>query len=388
MKKYYHIFLSTLLALSGISCSSTSEKDGHNHESTHEHESSSHNEAHEHEHEHGPEIDLHDEIAERFDLQIDTLKTNSFYNSIRVSGEVLPAPADMGVASAPCAGIVRLVTGISEGSKVSKGTVIATVNPAAVAGGDINAAAKANIEAAERELKRIKALYDEKLATASEYNAAVAALDVAKTAYSPSAASKVAVAPVDGIITSLDAMQGQFVDAGTPIATVVASSSLTIRFDLPKSGYALLPHLNDANIYSPQCDSYISLSSIGGKRVGGSAAASTSSAFIPVYFNVRNNGSLIPGSVISGYLLNNQPQSALTLPLTAISEQQGQYFVYVPVHPEKYVKIPVKIGANNGKDVIILSGIEPGTPVVVKGTTAVRLAESGSNIPEGHSHNH
>ena len=78
----------------------------------------------------------------------------------------------------------------------------------------------------------------------------------------------------------------------------------------------------------------------------------------------------------------------MTVPNSALSEQQGQYFVYEQVHPEVYMKVPVTIGESDGRRTEILSGIEPGKTIVTQGVTTVRLAETSGNIPEGHSHSH
>ena len=78
----------------------------------------------------------------------------------------------------------------------------------------------------------------------------------------------------------------------------------------------------------------------------------------------------------------------MSVPAEALSEQQGDYFVYERLDEECYAKRRVEIGASDGMRVEIRSGVEPGTLIVGKGVTTVRLAETGSNIPEGHSHNH
>ena len=76
------------------------------------------------------------------------------------------------------------------------------------------------------------------------------------------------------------------------------------------------------------------------------------------------------------------------MPVSALSEQQGKYFVYVQVHDDAYDKRPVQLGADVGDRVEILAGLEPGEKVVTSGTTFVRLAETSGAAPEGHSPNH
>ena len=56
------------------------------------------------------------------------------------------------------------------------------------------------------------------------------------------------------------------------------------------------------------------------------------------------------------------------------------------VDAEGYVKKEVKIGANDGKNVMILSGINSGDVIVTEGAYQVKLASTSSAIPHGHEH--
>ena len=109
---------------------------------------------------------------------------------------------------------------------------------------------------------------------------------------------------------------------------------------------------------------------------------------MPVYFSAGRTPGLVAGTTFTAYLLGTPRHDVVSVPSTAISEQQGDYFVYEQLDDECYAKRRVDIGATDGQRVEITQGIAPGTPIVVKGVTTIRLAETGSNIPEGHTHNH
>ena len=51
----------------------------------------------------------------------------------------------------------------------------------------------------------------------------------------------------------------------------------------------------------------------------------------------------------------------LALPVTALTEEQGLYFVYLQLDEEGYKKQEVTLGASNGKKVQILTGLKPVT---------------------------
>lgn len=118
-------------------------------------------------------------------------------------------------------------------------------------------------------------------------------------------------------------------------------------------------------------------------------AASARGGYIPVYFTIPDNaGSLIGGSYCEVYLMGNTREGVISVPEGAVSEQQGEYFVYTEHLPGHYEKQPVKIGMTDGRRREILSGLSAGDKVVTEGMTFVRLAETSGVVPEGHSHSH
>ena len=96
--------------------------------------------------------------------------------------------------------------------------------------------------------------------------------------------------------------------------------------------------------------------------------------------------SVIPGSYVEVYLLTTPQNNVFSIPVTALTEEQGIYFVYLQIAEEEFVKREVGIGESDGKNVRILSGLKGGERVVVKGAYQVKLASSSSVLPEGHSH--
>ena len=78
-------------------------------------------------------------------------------------------------------------------------------------------------------------------------------------------------------------------------------------------------------------------------------------------------------------------ENVIALPRTAITEQQGLYFVYIQIDEEGYRRQEVTLGADDGVNVQILSGVKAGDPVVTQGAYQIRLASVSAALP---SHNH
>ncbi|MDE5593981.1 MAG: hypothetical protein K2I89_00200, partial [Muribaculaceae bacterium] len=215
MHKIFLVALSAAVCLYFSGCKAKDNEElGHHHHHTHQHEPHDHENEHNQEHEHEQsgheeheedsedEITLKPSIAERFGVETETVEAAPFTDALKVSGEILAAPSDVAVIVAPTAGILNFVSGIDRGVKVNVGSKIASITASGVSGGDQNLAARAAFDAAKRELDRLKPLYEERLVTASEYNAALRTYEEAKAGYSSVAQSGVITSPISGVIIS------------------------------------------------------------------------------------------------------------------------------------------------------------------------------------------
>lgn len=353
-------------------------------------------EAHHHEageeeehHRHGAgEIVLEPEEAARFGVEVERIEAGSFQGSLRVAGEILPSTSDQSVASAPTSGIITFNAAATAGTRVAAGQILGQVRADDVSGGDANRAARAALESAQRELDRITPLLAEGLVTRREYNEALAAVEAARAAYSPAAASGDVKAPRAGVITGVDASNGEFVATGQALVTIAGNTSLTLRALLPASQAAFLSSISGA-VISGHDGTVVDISEYGGRKLSSDAAAAAQTpGYIPVFFSFDSSAPVLPGSGTEVYLRGASREGVIAIPAEALVEQMGQKFVFVRHGDHAYIKKPVTTGDSDGRRTEITSGIEPGEDVVVSGATFVRLAEQATVAPEGHSHNH
>ncbi len=334
------------------------------------------------------EITMPEDAQEMFGVESQIVNPGTFNNVISVSGQIADAPGSSSVVSAPTSGIVRYASSIDPGREISAGMTIATISAEGVAGGNANAGAKAELERAKAEFERIEPLYAERLVTAQTYNEAKAAYNRAKSAYSPAAASGAARAIKGGVITELLVQEGQYVETGAPIAVVSSTLTLTLRADVPERYAGAIASISSCNIEAGYDGRLLNLADMHSRRISGDRLASATRGYIPLYFEFDNDGSVIPGSFVKVYLLGSPREGVISVPKEALAEQQGQYFVYKRLDEDCFAKVPVQLGQADGQNVEIKSGLVGGEDIVVRGTTAVRIAESSGAVPEGHSHNH
>lgn len=335
------------------------------------------------------EIVVSPDDASRFGIEVEKVSPSKFSEVVKVMGEILPAASDQAVVSAPTSGVVTLSKGITKGKSVRVGERVASVSAKGITGGDQNEAAKVNLDAAKRELDRITPLLADGIVTKKDYNEALQAYESAKAAYSSRAAGGVATSPISGVIGEIMVVDGTYVEAGQAIATVARSTRLTLKALLPQKYISFLPVIETANIIPAQTGNVISLKEYGGKLMSSAVASGNDvQGYIPVYFSFDNNGLVTPGSPSDVYLVGRAKAEALTVPVSAISEQMGETFVYVKKDAHGYEKRAVKIGKNDGMRAEITDGIAVGDSVVINGVSFVRLAETSTVVPEGHSHSH
>ena len=103
-------------------------------------------------------------------------------------------------------------------------------------------------------------------------------------------------------------------------------------------------------------------------------------------FEFENGDGLTPGTVVEVFLKGAPREGVMTVPASALTEEQGAYYLYVRTSPGHYLKKPVEIGASDGARVEIAKGLAPGDEVVTEGAYYVRLAGMSTAIPHGHTH--
>lgn len=362
---------------------------GHNH-GPEEHAES---DAHGHEHEHGAdEITFTPEQAKAAGLKIETLKPADFAEVVEVSGRVLPAPGAEATVAATMAGIVRFPqSDLTDGKPVSKGQALFVVEAGQMADGNPAAAAQAELTAAKQALARAERLAADKIISQREledaqqrYQAAAAA---AKSLGGASQTRSLA-APIGGYLKSVLVKPGDYVAAGQALATVTQNRKLQLRADVPERHYAMLSRIAGANFRMAYDDASVthSVKELGGRLLSKGQATDTGDYFVPVTFEFNNQGNIVPGSFAQVYLEGNTRSGVLSVPVEALTEAQGLYFVYVQVRGDAYRRQEVQLGASNGRRTEILGGLKAGDKVVVAGATQVRLAANATVVPEGHTH--
>lgn len=367
--------------------------EGHSHAKTSD-DHSTHNHAQpEAEHNHNEnEITFPADQAARTDFKVEEIAPSTFNHVIPCTARILAAQGDEATIVAPISGVVSFGgKRLSTGAQVSRGQSLFTISSRDLASGSQVDKIAADYRRAEAEYNRLKQLIEEQIVSRSEFEAAENEYLKAKAEYDAVAArssekgSNVG-APIAGYITSLSIGEGDFVEMGQPLATVSQNRRLQLRADLPQRYYRELRTIKTANIVDPATGESYRLADCGGRLLSVGRIADSGSTLIPVTFEFDNRNDLPQGAIVEAYLIGAPIAEALVVPVTAVTEAQGLYYVYVQLDAECYERREVTLGASNGELVQLLSGIEAGDRVVTRGAVNVKMAAASGAIPHSHQH--
>ena len=366
---------------------------GHNHEAHNHDAHEGHN--HDHGHAHGTnpdEIMLAPHKAKAAGVASEVIQPKPFRQIIKASGEVQAAQGNESTIVANVSGIVSFQRSVTEGMQVGKGATLMTISSNKLQDGDPAERARIAYEAAKADFERASRLVESQIVSQKEFNAIKEKYEIAKNAYEGISMHSTFVgylitSPMGGYIKNLLVKEGDYVSVGQPLATVTQNNRLFLRADVSERYYKYLNGITSANFKTPYDNQVYELEALNGKLLSYGKSAGAGSFYVPVTFSFDNKGDIIPGSFVEIFLLSKQMEDAIVLPVEALTEEQGLYFIYIQNCEESYKKQEVKLGASNGKEVQILSGVHPGDKVVVKGAYHVKLASASNALP-AHSHEH
>jgi multidrug efflux pump subunit AcrA (membrane-fusion protein) len=109
---------------------------------------------------------------------------------------------------------------------------------------------------------------------------------------------------------------------------------------------------------------------------------------VPALFEVAGPGTRFTvGQLAQVAVPVGEVVTGVTIPNTAIADDNGTPVAYVQVSGETFERRVLLLGASDGTVTQVLGGIQPGEMVVSTGAYQVRLASmSGNEFAGGHAH--
>jgi HlyD family secretion protein len=187
--------------------------------------------------------------------------------------------------------------------------------------------------------------------------------------------------PIDGVVTDRPSYQGETPAQGTPILTIMDTSSVIARAHIPQDQAALLKAGDPATISAAEGnDSSAQVTLV-------SPALDPGSTTVEVWIEAANkSGSLRPGSTVHARVTARKIENAITVPAAALLKTPEETMAVMVVGKDgRAHQTEVEIGAKNRDVVQITKGLEAGQIVVTTNAyglpdnTQVKTAPAGQS---------
>ncbi len=336
------------------------------------------------------------EQAWNSDFMVSQMEPEFFHSVIPTSGEILAMPSEKKNVAANGKGMVLFTRkNLVQGSSVTQGEHLFTISSKTMLEENFELQYQEwynSYEKSKSEYERHKKLYAEGAISEREFINTRSTYIADSLRYHNLKANATSeglkvTAPVNGTIHELNVSEGQFIDVGQNMVIISSNKTLLLRADLGQQHFDRLGEIVTANFRPAYSDKVYSLEEVNGSLLATGSSVAENDHYLPVMFEITNDGRLLEGAFTEVYLKTGSKNNCLVLPKTALTEEQGGYFVYVQITGESYSKKPVETGYNDGKNVEIIRGLEPGDRVVTKGVMLLKAASMVTGtVGHGHAH--
>jgi RND family efflux transporter MFP subunit len=288
-----------------------------------------------------------------------------------------------------------------------KGDLLAYIVESSGAGQDVAALraalarAEANHEVAVAQRERLAGLLEQCAISRKRLEQAIAAEKIAEAELEAAqnrldarggaveaAAGIVVCAPVSGMIASISAGAGQYIQPGDPLIHIVRTDRLRLTAAVSEADSLKLQSPHGVWFKAGSLPSPVIIDGMNGELVAVGRAVDQRMRTIPVILEFDNPDNVLPvGMHVMAWVYTGQSRRSVAVPAEALVDDQGQSILYVMAGGESFERRIVRTGIRDGNFVEITAGLEPGEHVVTEGGYLVRLAAAGP-AKTGHGHAH
>jgi membrane fusion protein (multidrug efflux system) len=231
--------------------------------------------------------------------------------------------------------------------------------------------ARANLEDAENQLRRLENLSDQGLSAESE-------LDIARSRAAASAArldtvlarlrDRLIIAPFTGLLGFRDVSPGTLVTPATAITTLDDISVVKLDFTVPET---YLRVMEPGAVILARSASWGDREFEGVVRTVNSRVDPVTRAFVVRAHIDNDDGALRPGMLLTVRVVTQERQ-ALVIPESAVLQSGGRSYVYFVGQDDVATQRDIEIASRQFGIVEVGAGLEPGDSVVTEGLIKLR----------------
>lgn len=171
-------------------------------------------------------------------------------------------------------------------------------------------------------------------------------------------------APITGVLTGVFVVNGQLVEAGQKLMSLLDPAIVWVHADVYEADIASVQGSTRAAITSQTMPDL----SLAGRRVALGVTQGEVPGAIEVWFEVSNpGGRLRIGALVDVGIERGGVESAFVIPRSAVFEKDGRKLIFVHTGPERFTAREVTLGTSLGARVVVTGELVPGDRVVSAG---------------------
>jgi len=329
------------------------------------------------------------------EVRISVIKKQEFQDIIKTSGVILPSREDVRVYYAPVNGFIHFTNKrIVPGSVIQNRQELFDIRGGVLS--DENSDLKyqeitRDFEKQKQNFERAGKLINDKIISEEEYLEVKNSFENARSRYELYRGNREQgrhkiISNVNGFVKDIFMAEGEYVEAGDKVATIISQNKLILQADVPQNHFNKLGTFTGATFTTPYSYRVYRSEALNGKLLAFGKSTDETSFFMPVTFEIDHHPDLIPGSFVEINLKGKTIEEAIVIPRSALMEEQGMLYVFVQHVDGDFEKQYVELGADDGEFVQVLSGLSENQKVVIEGAYFVKLASLSTELPDTHSH--
>jgi len=250
---------------------------------------------------------------------------------------------------------------VRRGQTVRRGDLLVQLDPGGVQ--SQYRQAEAVFRNAEKQVKKMRALYASGAISESQLDGAETEFEVAQANFDAARQTIAIDAPFDGVVTDVVVRVGDEVSPGLPLVDIADISALRLILEVPNDQAVLIDKGAPVKIVSPVDSTQVMTGEVIG--VADAADVSTRSFEVECRFAEVKPG-FSPGMYVSADIETETLRGAILVPNDAVIYRSGQAMVYI-VAADTAALVPVTVVAV-GRELTAVSGaLQAGQKAVVIG---------------------
>lgn len=194
-------------------------------------------------------------------------------------------------------------------------------------------------------------------------------------------------APIGGIVSDVSILPGQKIDRNQKLFSIVDADIVWLKMELFAEYAANLTDISGVSINIPGNEKRINLDGNNIHLISRGEMIDPQKKTLTVLLEAKNyDRKFLIGQTFSAQIYTNPEKDMLTVPLSAVYDDNSKKVIFVHSSGESFEKRELETGPIHHDYISVLNGVSAGERVVSLGGYQVKLASTSEEIGHPHAH--